>query len=66
VRRVSLHLPVQHSRGVTAPQRLRIGAQPARPGLVNFFTADVEAGLSAFVSFCLAYLGWSKGSIALP
>jgi MFS family permease len=43
----------------------RTGSARSRHGLdwVNFFTADVEAGFGAFVSFYLAGLGWSKENV---
>jgi hypothetical protein len=46
----------------------RTGSGRSRHGLdwTNFFTADVEVGFGAFVSFYLAGLGWSKENAALP
>ncbi len=43
----------------------RTGSTLSRHGLdwMNFFTADVEVGFGAFVSFYLAGLGWSKESV---
>jgi MFS family permease len=45
----------------------RTGSARSRHGLdwMNFFTADVEVGFGAFVSFYLAHLGWSKGNIGI-
>jgi MFS family permease len=43
----------------------RTGSARSRHGLdwMNFFTADVEVGFGAFVSFYLAGLGWSKENV---
>lgn len=62
-----------HSRTTVAHHRRakreleRTGSTRSRRGLdwANFFTADVEVGFGAFVSFYLAQSGWSKENVGI-
>ena len=64
--RISLRVPRKVSRHRHRKKSLeRAGSSQSRHGLdwMNFFTADVQTGFGAFVSFYLANLRWSQQDV---
>lgn len=64
--RISLRVPRKISRHRHRKKSLeRAGSSQSRHGLdwMNFFTADVQTGFGAFVSFYLANLHWSQEDV---